>query len=229
MKHRKGNHTTNTLYLRLNCHSPRPQSLLGSVDLILRCLPSSPLRWTTQAGMPTDALRRCVILCYRNEFFLHAFLKQEDEHYSRQYRDSIRHGGHPPPPFQDLAPIEESLIGGLKRSLFSHKPPAVPPKEHRHPSSSSPSPNVTYTPAQLVNMSAVDRSKALRAARMDPHLQVCAMLSYLTPLSAVHFSSCAVHCSSMHDLYASLSSKPLMHNPPGMILQTITEFGTELP
>jgi len=132
--------------------------------------------------------------CSQNEFLIHTCFTQEDDLYTRHYRSGL-----PPAPSHDLAPIEESLIGGLKRSLFSHKPPAVPSKDTRLPSSKA-----TYTPAQLVKMSAVDRSNALRAARMDPHLQVRAMLSYLTSLSAVHshlLSSCAVRCSSMHVLY----------------------------
>jgi len=146
--------------------------------------------------MLIDALRRWAVLCIGKKFVLHKSLKQEDELYSRHYRS-----GHPSPPFQDLAPIEESLIGGLKRSLFLHKPPAVPPKEARLPSSSSPSPSATYTPAQLVNMSAVDRSKALRAARMDPHLQVRAML----PPISYHYQLfiCSVHVRSVAQVCAS--------------------------
>jgi hypothetical protein len=161
-------------------------------------------------------------------FVPHVSWKQEDQLYS-DYHHSVRLSGHRPTS-QDIAPIEESLIGGLKKVILSRKPPVVPPKDTRLPSSSTSSPpsrHETYTSAQLTSMSAVERSRILRVARMDPHLQVRAMLSYLTSLSAVHFdllSSCAVLCSSMYLLCASLSSKPLMHNLPRY--DTIDDYGT---
>ena len=94
-------------------------------------------------------------------------LKQEDQLCSRE--------GH-----HEILPMDERLIGGLKHSSLSSPPPAVPPKDSLLPSSSTSSfPHATYTPAQLTNMSAVERSKLFRAARMDPHLQVRGMLSHI--------------------------------------------------
>lgn len=170
------------------------------------------------------AQRRANKVCYvllQNDYCSFIHLKQEDQLYSR---DSALLTGH-----HDLLPMDESLIGGLKRSSLS-SPPAVPPKDNLFPSSPSssflPSPHATYTPAQLTNMSAVERSKLFRAARMDPHLQVRGMLSLTTP-SPIHFdlfSLCAVRCSSVHFLYASLIAPDAQLLD--MIQLIITEFGT---
>lgn len=75
--------------------------------------------------------------------------------------------------------MDETFIGGFSIGRApSPAPPALPPKDDMynrpgyhigsriHPSISS---------SQLTSMSAVERSKTLRIARMEPHLQVCVL------------------------------------------------------
>ncbi|KAG5652343.1 hypothetical protein H0H81_005364 [Sphagnurus paluster] len=110
--------------------------------------------------------------------------QREDELFSTQRTDS-----------QDIGPMNEQFIGGFNIHQLpppSPRPPALPPKdgfyempghqahgsfyeqpEGRRPSGHSyQASQSTITSTQLTNLSAVERSQALRVARMNPHLQV---------------------------------------------------------
>ena len=91
---------------------------------------------------------------------------------------------------EDLAPLEESQIGGfVKPPIFlPTSGPAVPPKgvssgmpvpQHRR----FPSSQTNLTTPQLSHMTAIQRSKIFRAARMEPHLQVRSLSSLMTHLT----------------------------------------------
>lgn len=87
-------------------------------------------------------------------------------------------------PVEGLTPMDESFIGGFfpQASIRagSPMPPELPPKDdiYKHSAFPSSQTSSTITTGQLTTMTAVERSKILRIARMDPHLQVSA--SHLT-------------------------------------------------
>ncbi|KAF5330481.1 hypothetical protein D9619_005986 [Psilocybe cf. subviscida] len=87
--------------------------------------------------------------------------EKEDEAYLRGYQQTGRHG-------EDVAPMNEAFIGGF-RSGDPGMPPALPPKDYTHVP--PPPPQAIITPSRLANMSAIERSKMLRIARMEPNLQ----------------------------------------------------------
>lgn len=82
-----------------------------------------------------------------------------------------------------VSPMRDNSVGGFHTSRIAT--PAPLPKDHpqRH---SSPGGQSSITSAQLTHMSAVERSKKLRVARMNPHLQVTLflLLVNLTSLSS---------------------------------------------
>lgn len=85
--------------------------------------------------------------------------------------------------------MNEAFIGGF-RNADSGRPPALPPKDYPHgiiphhhhfthhdrqPQYHAPPPppsQDTITPSKLTHMTAIERSKMLRIARMEPNLQV---------------------------------------------------------
>jgi len=75
----------------------------------------------------------------------------------------------------DIGPMQENFIGGLRIQTppRSPRPPELPPKDKRYQTQPDydglPSP---ITPTELAHMTAVERSRMLRIARMEPHLQV---------------------------------------------------------
>jgi hypothetical protein len=73
-------------------------------------------------------------------------------------------------PMEQIMPMDESSIGGFRRELSSVSiPPPPPPKDVY--STITPSDGSSVWSSRLSGMTAVERSKALRTARMDPHLQ----------------------------------------------------------
>jgi hypothetical protein len=110
---------------------------------------------------------------------------QQDSHPPQRGPDGLYQ------PVAQVLPLEEQFIGGFHPPP-SPQPPPLPPKEHIHshafpgrtdgvtpmqPPSTWKEPTVTnedktsITSSQLTQMTAVERSHALRVARMNPHLQ----------------------------------------------------------
>ena len=153
--------------------------------------------------MLTAVLRRFVYsITYHYALLIYL---QEDE----LYRQSAANFPHYAPPVEDVAPMEESFIGGFRHQQqpSSPRPPPLPPKDyppyHQHGaqvSSSLPVPGPpTISTSQLTHMSAIERSKTQRVARMDPHLQVCVMCHLVVHRAlknSIYSSSCVAHCSS---------------------------------
>ncbi|TRM61810.1 hypothetical protein BD626DRAFT_500604 [Schizophyllum amplum] len=73
-------------------------------------------------------------------------------------------------PVEQVTPMDESFIGGF----YPHIPagPPVPSKDqYRKTSEGDRRTQTSVTSSQMTNMSAVERSKMFRVARMEPHLQ----------------------------------------------------------
>ncbi|KAL1680859.1 hypothetical protein EV122DRAFT_206983 [Schizophyllum commune] len=73
-------------------------------------------------------------------------------------------------PVEQITPMDESFIGGF----HPHVPagPPVPSKDgYRQRAASDSRTQTSIASSQLTHMSAVERSKVLRVARMEPHLQ----------------------------------------------------------
>ncbi|KAF9264742.1 hypothetical protein L218DRAFT_862250 [Marasmius fiardii PR-910] len=71
-------------------------------------------------------------------------------------------------PVEQVTPMDESFIGGFHPQMPSTPGPPLPPKDgvilpHM--------PQPTISASELTRMSAIERSKTLRIARMTPHLQ----------------------------------------------------------
>jgi len=97
-------------------------------------------------------------------------------------------------PSEDVAPMYERHIGGLPPSP---PPPALPPKDYPYNLSNydrlqiQPSQSAITT-SQLIHMTAVERSEALRVARMEPHLQVSPLYLITYGHSRAYFTSLCV-------------------------------------
>ncbi|KAJ7582843.1 hypothetical protein C8J56DRAFT_1005754 [Mycena floridula] len=77
-------------------------------------------------------------------------------------------------PVEQIYPLDETFIGGFNIRASSPAPPALPPKDriYNQPGSRFMEPIQTALSSfQLTQLSAVERSKTLRIARMHPHLQ----------------------------------------------------------
>ncbi|TFK55220.1 hypothetical protein OE88DRAFT_1780304 [Heliocybe sulcata] len=78
-------------------------------------------------------------------------------------------------PVEQIMPMDERFIGGFATTAPpSPLPPAVPPKDHEYfgrPRQDSSARSYTSVASQLAGMSPIERSKLLKAARMEPHLQ----------------------------------------------------------
>jgi len=74
-------------------------------------------------------------------------------------------------PVEQITPMDEQFIGGFHPGLPapSPVPPELPPKDR--PSGYGGSIQPTLSNAQLTKLSAVERSRFLQVARMNPHLQ----------------------------------------------------------
>ncbi|KAK7467073.1 hypothetical protein VKT23_004134 [Stygiomarasmius scandens] len=74
-------------------------------------------------------------------------------------------------PVEQITPMDEQFIGGFHPGLPapSPVPPELPPKDR--PSGHGGSIQPTLSNAQLTKLSAVERSRFLQVARMNPHLQ----------------------------------------------------------
>ncbi|PPR04970.1 hypothetical protein CVT24_010428 [Panaeolus cyanescens] len=110
----------------------------------------------------------------------HAYRRAQKEEEAlardRDYRNSYY-----APPNDDVAPMEETFIGGFRNHPHpvamgppSPRPP-VPPKDYPYPQPIQNAPSnqtqSTISTKHLTQMSAVERSQKLRVARMEPHLQ----------------------------------------------------------
>ena len=89
-----------------------------------------------------------------------------------------------------VSPMRDNSVGGFHTSRIAS--PAPLPKDHisSHPQRhSSPGGQSSITSAQLTHMTAVERSKKLRVARMNPHLQVTLfvlLVNFASLSSTVH-------------------------------------------
>uniref|UniRef100_A0A0W0F8X0 PhoD-like phosphatase domain-containing protein n=1 Tax=Moniliophthora roreri TaxID=221103 RepID=A0A0W0F8X0_MONRR len=77
-------------------------------------------------------------------------------------------------PVEQVTPMDESFIGGFHPQMPppSPVPPALPPKDglsYDRPGYRQTQPSISAS--ELTKMSAIERSKTLRIARMNPHLQ----------------------------------------------------------
>lgn len=78
-------------------------------------------------------------------------------------------------PTEPVQPMNENFIGGFAYPPHTPPPPAVPPKDYGFPQPHMTQSTITIP--QLTKMSAIERSKTLRVARMEPHLQfICGPL-----------------------------------------------------
>ena len=74
-------------------------------------------------------------------------------------------------PVEQVMPMDEAFVGAFRREPHSPAPPTPPPKDASNGIQTDAFPKSPVSSSQLSNMSAVDRSNALRVARMHPHLQ----------------------------------------------------------
>ncbi len=135
---------------------------------------------------------------------------------------------------EDLAPLVESQIGGFVKPpiSFPTSGPAVPPKggsgmpvpQHfRFPSSQT-----NLTTPQLSHMTAIQRSKIFRAARMEPHLQVRVVSHVSYPILLTVFI-CASSCAGPYSSTLILLTPDPFSLPSDMTPLMNTAFGTVLP
>ncbi len=75
-------------------------------------------------------------------------------------------------PVEQITPMDENFIGGFHPHVPSRAPSPAPPLPPKDRINYAERPQPTVTPTQLTQMSAIERSRTLRVARMNPHLQV---------------------------------------------------------
>ncbi|KAF9050660.1 hypothetical protein BDZ89DRAFT_1057108 [Hymenopellis radicata] len=75
-------------------------------------------------------------------------------------------------PVEQITPMDENFIGGFHPHVPSRAPSPAPPLPPKDRINYAERPQPTVTPAKLTQMSAIERSRTLRVARMNPHLQV---------------------------------------------------------
>jgi hypothetical protein len=91
--------------------------------------------------------------------------------------------------------MDENFIGGFFPQARPVSPaPPLPPKDHPQQDGE---PHPSVSPHDLAHRSAVERSRFLRVARMDPHLQVTHFGCQFTHLSEQVSSLWLVPCSGM--------------------------------
>lgn len=103
----------------------------------------------------------------------HAFRRAQRESENFESPQRGRDGRYLP--VEQITPMDESFIGGFHPHIPSRAPspaPPLPPKDRIQPGfNSSQGSQLTMSSSEMTHLSAIERSKLLRVARMNPHLQ----------------------------------------------------------
>lgn len=132
--------------------------------------PSIYTQWITRDGMLFVALNEYIPFIFYL-YSLSLFAQESENFESPQRGPDGRYL-----PVEQITPMDESFIGGFHPHIPSRAPspaPPLPPKDRIQPGfNSSQGSQLTMSSSEMTHLSAIERSKLLRVARMNPHLQV---------------------------------------------------------